>query len=361
MRLASRASAGRIPVAGGAEAAARVSTRAADIGHSLLRRVLAVGTFWKILLANAAIVAGAVVLVPDATHALQRDVPLLVLLGAVTGVTLLANAFVLRLALEPLLELERAATRVAAGEPGTRARLSPFADRPLAELTRTFNRMVQTVEAQRERSRQIASRALTDAEEAKRRLSHELRDDTAQTLTMALIRLRALKAVDDLTERERTIDEVRDAIAGVIEQLRSFAGQLRPAALDLLGLDQVIEAYATGAAGGTDIRVSIERAALRGALSPEAEIAFLRIAQEAIDGAFARATTRVHLRLQRTADHVIITAVDDGAVDPGGQADFEAALFAMRERASYFGGTMSVSPAGSGTTVRAGFPLNRAS
>ena len=316
----------------------RRATRSLAAGW--LRRFLAVGTFWKILLANALVVAGALLIVPDATHALELDRSSLAVLVIVTFVTLLVNAAVLRLALAPLVELETAAERVAAGDLAARARPSPLADRPLARLTSTFNRMVENVQSERERVRSIASRTVNDAEQSNRRLSHDLREDTAQTLAMVLIRLRTLKSESDAAVRDRVIDDLRESIGGVISQVQSFAGRLRPSTLDLLGADAVIEAYATAAAERAGRRLAIEADGLRGQLAPETELGLLRLVQEGVDRALANARDRVCVTLRRRPTGVVAVIEDDGAPDGALDPDREAPLFAMQERASYFGGSV---------------------
>lgn len=327
--------------------------------HGVVARLLAVGTFWKILLANALVVAAAVLLAPESLYVLQPDLSSFEVLAVVIVVTLLANALVLRLALAPLTELERAADRIAAGDLAARARLSPLADRPLTELTRTFNRMVESVEAQRRLGREIASRALTDSEESKQRLSRDLRDDTAQSLASVMIRLRAVKALDDAAARERALDEVRDSMTMVIDQLRSFSSQLRPSGLDLLGVDQLIESYAAAAGRDAGVRIQVERESLRGALAPAAELELLRLAEDLVDRAVDAARSTVMIDIRRTATLVTVLIRCDGGNGPLGP-DPAAGLFALRERASYFGGTIDV-PADAGpSTVRIRFPMTRA-
>ena len=322
----------------------------------MVGRFLSIGTFWKILLANALVVVLALFLAPEALHLLRPDASSLLLFVVVSLLTLLANALLLRLALAPLTELERAAERVASGDLAARAPMSPLADRPLAALTVTFNRMVQSVESQRLQARDVASRAVTDAEESKRRLSRDLRDDSAQALASALIRLRTIKSLDDAAARAQAVDDVRASLADVIEQLRSFAGQLRPSGLDLLGIDQVIESYATDAARAADLRSTITRQPLRGLLGPEAEVEMLRVVQALIDRAVAHAEAVVHVDMRPEADAACVTIASDGTGFVPDSTD--RALFALRERASYFGGTIEVPLAAGDSMLRVRFPSN---
>ena len=102
----------------------------------------------------------------------------------------------------------------------------------------------------------------------------------------------------------------------------------------------MIEAYASAAAERAGRRLAMEADGLRGLLAPESELGLLRLVQEAIDRALANARDQVRVSLRRRPTGVIAVIEDDGppdgALDPGR----EAPLFAMQERASYFGGSV---------------------
>src|SRR5688572_28433802 len=112
----------------------------------VVRWLLRVPLFYKILIANALLVLVGAVLGITLTTQFVRAEPgrsPIALAGALAlggvGATVLVNALILRVALRPLDALEAAAARVQEGDLDARAALSPVADRELERLTSTFN------------------------------------------------------------------------------------------------------------------------------------------------------------------------------------------------------------------------------
>src|SRR5690606_3517618 len=145
----------------------------------------------------------------------------LVLVGAAASVAV--NALIVRLALDPLRELERTARRVAEGDLDARARPSRLADRDLRGVMDVLNEMLERVGSYRARLRAITARALEAAEEERKRLAQELYSDTAQSLSELMIRLRLARAQADLAGRDAALDEVRQGLAAAVERLRQYA------------------------------------------------------------------------------------------------------------------------------------------
>jgi two-component system sensor histidine kinase UhpB len=335
----------------------------------VVRWALRVPLFYKILLANASLVLVGTIIGSLVTADYVRRHPgasVLDLVGALAigGIlaTMLVNALILRLALQPLDALERTAARVQRGDLDARVPLSPVADRELDRLTRTFNAMLDAATRNRERLRAVAATALNAAEEERKRIARELHDETAQLLAALLIRIRVVRNASDPQAVPTLLDDMREQIGGALEGVRRFARGLRPPALDELGLIPAIESHVRSIRTITEIDLSLGADGDVDGLPPEAELAVYRIVQEALSNVVRHSgATRAAVRVVREPDRLVVTVEDDGHgfnVPEVRAAGRGLGLFGMGERAAYLGGRVDVQSApGTGTRVRAEFPL----
>jgi two-component system sensor histidine kinase UhpB len=341
--------------------------------HPYVRALLRVPLFYKILIANAALVLFGAVLGSMLTASYVRNQPtgsILDLASALAvagvGATVLVNAVILRLALQPLDLLERSAALVQAGDLDVRAPLSPVADRDLEQLTRTFNGSLDAAADYRGRLREVAERALFAAEEERKRIARELHDETAQLLAALLIRIRIVRRARDPQALDALLDDMRREIAEALEGVRRFARGLRPPALDELGLVPAIESHVRSVSEIARIPVELDAEPIGTALPPEAELAVYRIVQEALSNVVRHArATRATVRMRRTASVLEVRVEDDGrgfdAERAAGGGGGGLGLFGMSERAGYLGGRVEVtSTPGAGTRVCAEIPLGGA-
>jgi len=335
-----------------------------------MRALLRVPLFYKILIANAALVLVGTIFGSMITARFVSDQPgrpwlevagLLALIGI--GVTLLVNAVILRVALQPLDELERTAARVRKGEMDRRAPDSAVADRELDRLRRTFNAMLDSGAAYRARLREVAARALGAAEEERKRIARELHDETAQMLAALLIRIRLVQRAQDPEALARLLEEMRAEVGQALEGIRRFARGLRPPALDELGLVPAIESHVRSLEEISGLRIEVACDDVSGDLPPEAELATYRIVQEALSNIVRHAhANRASVCVTHDAHRLVVTVEDDGrGFDVGNVVSTEGGglgLFGMKERAGYIGGNVEVtSTPGHGTRVRAEIPL----
>lgn len=336
--------------------------------RSLVGRLLGVSLPAKILVANGVIVTVAMLVAAAAAvrlfggpvdrAALLRILPL-VLVGAAASVAV--NAALVRLALDPLRELERTARRVAEGDLDARVQPSRLADRDLRAVIDVLNEMLERVAVYRARLRAITARALEAAEEERKRLAQELYSDTAQSLSELMIRLRLARTKADGVERDTALDEVREGLAAATERLRRYASDLRPPALDMLGLLPAVEAYARTIAEPAGIEVKVRATPIAGLLSPEAELALYRIIQEALSNAARHSgAAEAEVLIGREDGHVVATIADAGRGFDLAEAERSGAigLLGMEERAAWVGGSVHVqSEPGGGTRVIVRIPV----
>ncbi|MFQ5550322.1 MAG: ATP-binding protein [Gemmatimonadales bacterium] len=334
-----------------------------------MERLKQLPLFYKILLANTAIVvagaAAGTVLTAELVRAVpDRPIAPFVLLFIATGavVSAFVNAVILRLALAPVRTLEQTAEAVGAGDLGARAIESPFGDAQLNRLTRIFNETLENLTTYRRQLTEAAARAQNAQEEERKRIARELHDETAQTLAALVIRLRVARDTVDPADREARLDEVRDEIAGAVDGIRRFARGLRPPALSQIGVAAAISEYVRSLCETTELDCDFDADPIEGLLHPNAELAVYRIVQEALSNTIRHAgASSVRVAVRREAESVVVTVADDGKGFPANSRSDSVGglgIFGMRERAAYIGGTVTIDgDSGNGTTVRVEVPV----
>jgi signal transduction histidine kinase len=208
--------------------------------------------------------------------------------------------------------------------------------------------------------------AIEAAEHERRRWARELHDETLQELG-------ALSTALDSAARQPGEDELRAAVGRAVEhaercigEVQTLINELRPAALDELGLEAALEALAdrAEAAGGPRVECVLEldpAAAPARGRPTELETTVYRVVQEALNNAIKHSgATRVEIRVSAREGPLQISVGDDGAGFDSRRAGRGFGLIGMRERAALVGGRLMVeSEPGRGTTVRAKFPVVR--
>ena len=299
------------------------------------------------LLLVAACLVTVLVLSPSKLSAFAAD-ETIVLVAALALVALL-NLYQVRRVVSPLQELTELARQVDVTRPGQRMPV-PARASEAGELALTLNDML----ARLEEERREASRVAVFAQEAERlRISQELHDQVGQTLTAVLLQLSRIHARVP-AEMQPDVDEVLEAARASIEDVRRIAIELRPEALDDLGLPTALEVLADGFSRRSGLRLTGRIQNSLPPISPETELVIYRVAQEALTNVARHAG----------ADHAELTlSVHDGALvlvvsDSGcGMADDQAegaGIRGMRERASLIGAELRIEhdPSGVGTRVR---------
>ncbi|MDX1664468.1 MAG: PAS domain S-box protein, partial [Candidatus Promineifilaceae bacterium] len=216
-------------------------------------------------------------------------------------------------------------------------------------------------EPQRELSRQI----VTAQEEERRRLSRDLHDSTGQILTAMSIQLNLLAgtALDNREELTRTLQDLARLVDEAHSEIRALSHDLRPPAIDVIGLDSTLEGLCADFSQRTGLEVSFTGAGV-GRLPDQISITFYRFLQETLSNAARHANANhVHVRLRRTDGELAIEVADDGEgfVHNGFQAPHSGVgLLGLKERFELLDGRVHVaSTLGRGTTITGACPLVR--
>jgi PAS domain S-box-containing protein len=244
-------------------------------------------------------------------------------------------------------------------------------ERRVSERTRELadaNAALRKEMTERMQSEELRVRLLShlvDAQEnERRRLSRELHDQFGQQVTALALKVSALQSMRDLKPAVRKELEALESIAKQLDSdIDHLAWELRPTALDDLGLIEALNDYVRTWSKHFGVQVELQTSgAAGGRLPAHIETVLYRIAQEALNNVAKHAAARaVELILEQRAEHVSLIIEDDGIgfdseaaiADPPGLG-----LVGMRERAAFAGGTLEIeSRPGGGTSVFVRVPL----
>jgi len=239
-----------------------------------------------------------------------------------------------------------------------------------AELSEA-NRALQAEIARRERveeSHRDALRRLVAAEETERgRVSRELHDRLGQDLTALKL---GLQMVRKQGARSATLRESAGKLESLADRLMQdihrLAWELRPSALDDLGLETALRHYTEEWVALSGVPVAFQtQGAIARRLARELETTLYRIAREALVNVFRHAAaSQVSVLLQYRAGNVSLIVEDDGrgfdaAAILGAPATHgKLGLLGLQERATLAGGSVEIeSKPGRGTTMYVRLPL----
>lgn len=271
---------------------------------------------------------------------------LVVLLAALVLVAV-ANFVMLRWIVRPLEALTELARRVDLSRPGARMpSAQPTSE--AGELAVTFNEMLERLEAER---REATGRVLAAQESERLRIALELHDQVGQELTAVLLGLGRVQGRLEPPVREEVI-EVQEAVRVSLEDVRRIALELRPEALDDLGLISALAVLCERFGQQTGITVDHHFGHPLPKLEPEQELVVYRVAQEALTNVARHSgAQRAELALQ-AHDGKLIATVTDWGQGLTAEAKPGTGIQGMRERAGLIGATLDLSPSEHGGGCR---------
>jgi two-component system sensor histidine kinase UhpB len=313
---------------------------------------------WRVVAVNAlllvvAVAVTIVVLDPDRASSFHWDVEGIVLTLAVVAVVGV-NLILVRRVIRPVQAVTRLARQVDPDHPGQRLPdAAPTSE--AGDLALTFNDMLARLETER---RDATGRVLAAQESERLRIAQELHDQVGQELTAVLLSLARAQGRAP-TPLQADLAEVQDAVRGSLEEVRRIAVELRPEALDDLGLESALAVLSERFADYSGLRVTQTIAEDLPELSPDVELVVYRVAQEALTNVARHSgADAAELTVSRTDGVVTLDVIDHGrglpqGVEPG------TGMRGMRERAGLIGAELKIeSDIDAGCRVTLAVPLH---
>ncbi|MCX6954039.1 MAG: PAS domain S-box protein [Verrucomicrobia bacterium] len=213
--------------------------------------------------------------------------------------------------------------------------------------------------------RDLTHRVVQVQESERAGVALELHDHITQLLCAILFRCQAL--VDELSSRQgpslQEAMRLREMLSDTAREVERISRNLRPGALDHLGLGAVLSAATTEFSDRTGVAVKLSCMHLTERLPAEVELALYRIHQEAMKNVEKHAdANHVTVDLTKAGHTVRLTIKDDGVgfdiEKRQARRMVDLGLLGMRERAAYVGGSLAVkSSRRGGTEISVSIPL----
>ena len=209
---------------------------------------------------------------------------------------------------------------------------------------------------------QLLRRLVTAQEEERRRISRELHDQTGQHLTALLLGLKTLNnsQANGSASLHKSLSKLEKLTERLIEDAHHLAWDLRPAALDDLGLETALSNYVEKWSERNSIALDFHSGLNKLRLSTPVETAVFRIVQEALNNVLKHAqATRVSVMLEHRYDELLVIVEDNGC---GFQPEVTLkgnglGLVGINERIALVGGKLNIeSEPGCGATLAIRIP-----
>jgi two-component system CheB/CheR fusion protein len=244
--------------------------------------------------------------------------------------------------------------------------MQPLQDRSagFVKIARDITEFIKV--RQIEREKEMLKKLVGAQEDERRRIARDLHDELGQQLTALRLKIETARKNCDNEELCKEIDEIQVFAKGIDEGVDFLAWELRPAALDDLGLFAAIEKYVKEWSHFSGTRAEIISTKLRKTrFISEVETNLYRIVQETLNNVHKHArATEVIIQLEKREDFLLLIIEDNGrGFDPESKMNREKGigLIGMQERAALMGGTFEIeSNRGQGTIIYVRVPFSTA-
>lgn len=217
-----------------------------------------------------------------------------------------------------------------------------------------------------ERIRALMRRLITVQEDERRRIARDLHDHLGQQVAGLSLKIDALNEVSrENPVLHSAVDDAQQTISKLDRDLDFFTWEMRPAALDDLGLAVTLDNFIREWSKEFGIQADFHSRGLDHVrFAYEVETNLYRITQEALNNIYKHArASRAGVILERRGGQAVLIIEDDGigfdrTEKPTAAHDKGVGLLGMQERAAFLGGTVEIETApGKGTTVFVQVPL----
>lgn len=213
-------------------------------------------------------------------------------------------------------------------------------------------RLHAELRARLEELRGSRARIVEAAQNERQLLERNLHDGAQQRLVALSLELSLLEAqLDGDSATRARLEQAREEVAALLEELRVIARGIHPAVVSAHGLGVALEQLAVRAA--VPVRLSVEA---EGRLPEQIEVAAYYLVSESLANVSKYANaSRATIQLSRTESVVSVEVTDDG--DGGADPERGSGIRGLADRVEALGGQLRVwSPPGGGTRVRAEIP-----
>ncbi len=286
--------------------------------------------------------------------------------GLVALVGILAAILLTWILTRPVLELIKTTEAVGAGDLSARA--PHLADDEIGDLADAFNRMVEDLEVSQQTLREkemararLLEKLITVQEEERKRIARELHDGIGQALISLMVNMKVATQITEPQQRLSRNSELRRAVAEILEQVRLLSRELRPSALDDLGLEAALKVFIEEFTVlfphiTVDLHCEMPKRP-----SPAMELTLYRIIQEAmLNAARHSGGDAIGVLVYQRQGHLYAIVEDNGHgfdVEAALHSGRSMGLHAMQERAELVGGQVTLESGDEGVSVYIDIPL----
>src|ERR1041384_5735430 len=234
-----------------------------------------------------------------------------------------------------------------------------FAEEALRKSEQHYGQLLEQSRHMQDHLRLLSRQLLSAQEEERKKISRELHDVIAQTLTSINVRLADLKkeAAVNTKGLERSIARTQRLVEQSVDIVHRFARELRPTVLDDLGLIPALHTFMKSFRKETGIGVSLSAFAAVEELNGDKRTVIYRVAQEALTNVARHAhATEAEVKIQKLDGAVCLRIKDNGKGFPTDRVlhakrGKRLGLLGMKERLEMVGGNFTIESApGKGTT-----------